>query len=127
MHKNSLKNLTYRFPKSHEPWNKGIKGIHLHQDTEFKKGRKDDIHPEWKGSGASQAAIHAWVKRWKGSPIDCEKCGIKGKFMQWANIDHKYRRVLDDFISMCAKCHFKYDVEVLKSKRSGNHNKNTIK
>ena len=39
-----------RFEKGHKPWNAGVKGIHLHPDTEFKKGEmvgKD--HYSWKG------------------------------------------------------------------------------
>ena len=39
----------------------------------------------------------------------CGKSGLKGRQIQWANIDHKYRRVLDDYIHMCAKCHGEYD------------------
>lgn len=92
------------------PWNKGLKGIHLSPDTEFKRGRRDDKHPEWKGEFASYSAVHHWVKRWKGKPIKCEHCGKK-KECQWANIDHNYRRNLDDFISLCVKCHSTYDKE----------------
>lgn len=36
--------------------------------------------------------------------------GINKKQMyHWANIDHKYRRLLDDYISMCVSCHRQYD------------------
>ena len=31
--------------------------------------------------------------------------------IHWANIDHKYRRNLDDWIGLCAKCHRRYDIE----------------
>lgn len=38
------------FPKGHEPWNKGLKGIHLSPSSEFKKGEiAMDKHPSWKG------------------------------------------------------------------------------
>ena len=59
-------------------------------------------------------AIHDWVIRWKGRPETCEVCGktgLKGRWIHWANIDHKYRRVLDDYIRMCSKCHGQYDLE----------------
>ena len=39
-----------KFKKGNVPWNAGLKGIHLHPDTEFKKGEmvgKD--HHCWKG------------------------------------------------------------------------------
>jgi hypothetical protein len=103
-----------------EVWNKGLKGIHLSPNTEFKKGRKDDKMYNWKGDSVSYSGVHHWVKRWKGKPTKCEVCGLssnKAK-LQWSNIDHKYKRVLDDYIGMCPKCHYKYDVEVLKSNRS---------
>lgn len=105
-------------------WNKGLKGIHLNPETEFKRGRKDEQHPEWKGDDAGYIAIHSWVSRWKGRPDTCEKCGksgLGGRFIQWANIDHKYNRVLDDYIRMCAKCHYAYDVTILNSKRGKHH------
>ena len=67
---------------------------------------------EWKGEEAGYVPIHVWVQRWKGKPGTCEKCGrtgLSGKMIHWANIDHKYRRVLDDYIRLCAKCHYAYD------------------
>ena len=112
MNPNSLKNLTYRFPKGSTPWNKGKKGIHLSPDTEFKKGRKDERHPGWKGEEVGYHGLHKWVSRWKGLPSLCDNCGTtQAKRFDWANIDHKYRRVLDDYIRLCAKCHFAHDVK----------------
>lgn len=112
MNLNSLKNLTFKLPKGHIPWNKGLKGIHLSSKSEFKLGRKDAKHPEWKGENASYYAKHAWVARWKGKPNLCEHCGTTtAKRFHWANIDNKYRRVLEDYIRLCAKCHFAYDVK----------------
>ena len=34
------------FAKGHTPWNKGLKGIHLSKETEFKKGIKSINHKE---------------------------------------------------------------------------------
>ena len=102
----------YNFKKGHKPWNKNLKGIHLSPKTEFKKGRKDEKHPEWKGEDASYVAIHQWIVRWKGRPDMCEMCGksgLRGKNIHWANIDHKYKRILDDYIRLCASCHYQYD------------------
>jgi hypothetical protein len=71
----------------------------------------------WKETGVSYVGLHAWVRRWKGQALYCENCGREGKKgnggkwnVQWANIDHKYRRVLDDFIGLCQSCHMAYDV-----------------
>ena len=81
----------------------------------FKKGHKLNIGEasgNWKGENAKYRAIHQWVSKWKGSPTTCEKCGrtnLTKQQIHWANIDHRYRRVLDDYIRLCAKCHKKYD------------------
>lgn len=58
------------------------------------------------------ATIHQWVVRWRGRPAKCEHCGKDGlteRKIHWANIDHKYRRNLNDYIRLCAKCHKNYD------------------
>ena len=40
-----------KFKKGNIPWNKGLKGIHLHEPREFKKGSKHvgKSHPSWRG------------------------------------------------------------------------------
>lgn len=64
----------------------------------------------WKGEGASYIGIHQWVYRWKGKPSKCENCGTEtATRYEWANIDHKYRRVLEDYIRLCKRCHVEYD------------------
>ena len=71
-------------------------------------------HYKWIGDKVSYRDIHLWVSRWKGKPDICEMCGrsgLKGRFIVWANIDHKYRRILDDFIRLCSRCHSQYDRE----------------
>lgn len=91
------------------------KGQHSSPKTEFKKGKKQGKgkdNPNWKGEKVSYSGIHAWVRRWKGQPKVCENCGkggLVGKKIHWANIDHKYKRVLDDYIRMCTSCHQLYD------------------
>ena len=67
-------------------------------------------NPAWKGNQVSYRALHHWIKRWKGSPSMCEVCcsPLKKKY-EWANKDHKYSRVLDDYIRLCTSCHRKYD------------------
>jgi len=106
-----------RFAK--EPvWNKGLKGFG--KEFGFQKGHKindNDKSYEWKGEKASYRAKHHWIEKHKGKPKKCEHCGkigekIKGRWnVDWANIDHKYRRVLADYIGLCKKCHGKYDKE----------------
>jgi len=71
-----------------------------------------DRNKSWKGDFASYDAMHKWVKRQKGKPKKCEVCGsIKKKKYEWANIDHSYKRNVDDYIRMCTSCHRRYDIE----------------
>lgn len=80
-------------------WNKGLK---VPQQT----GEK---HALWKGTEVSYSALHHWISRHKGKALNCSECGLKeGKF-EWANVDGKYKRVLEDYVSMCKPCHRKYD------------------
>lgn len=74
---------------------------------------KGEKHGNWKGHKVKSGALHDWVRRWKGKPQECEHCKAtcKEKRLTWANIDHKYRRNLRDFIPLCYKCHQKYDIK----------------
>lgn len=66
----------------------------------------------WKGDNIGYRAKHLWVIKWKGKPKKCENCGTEdARKYEWANIDHSYRRILDDYIRMCTSCHRKYDME----------------
>lgn len=60
-------------------------------------------------SSANYSAIHKWIRSHFGKPETCLYCETKGKRMHWANIDHKYSRNRNDWISLCAKCHSWFD------------------
>lgn len=79
-------------------------------------GKRDAEASNWKGDSAGYQAIHVWVASKKGKPTKCEKCGVTDlkkrngyRGIEWANVDHKYRRVIDDYIALCNKCHTNYD------------------
>lgn len=40
-----------------------------------------------------------------------EEKNLNPRQYQWANKDHKYRRVLEDYMRLCASCHQKYDIK----------------
>lgn len=84
----------------------------------FGKNRKDITgknHYLWKGNKVGYWGVHHWIERWKGKPKKCDNCGTeKAKKYEWANVDHKYKRVLEDYIRMCTKCHRKYDYAMKK-------------
>ena len=78
-----------------------------------------DVHYRWQGERANYRVVHGWVTRKLGKPLFCESCGntnLKPRQYNWANVDHQYRRKLDEYIRLCAKCHVQYDRE--------NNNKN---
>jgi hypothetical protein len=91
------------FKKGMTPWNKGKECLAV----------KGESNHHWKGDNAGYVSIHMWVSRWKGRPKLCDVCGsTQEKKYEWANIDHRYKRVLDDYIRMCTRCHRKYDKEM---------------
>ncbi len=62
----------------------------------------------WKGDNVSLNELHKWVRRWKSKTGVCSNCGQK-RYTEWANIDGKYRRKLEDYIELCAPCHRRKD------------------
>ena len=91
------------FKNGHQSWNKGM-------EWEEKQGENNC---NWKGDDVGKVALHLWVTRYKGKPKICEHCKAtcKERKLNWANKDHTYKRVLDDFISLCVSCHRKYDIK----------------
>ena len=91
------------------------------KEFRFKKGHipsknrimpKGNNHHLWKGNKVGYRGLHYWLRRIKGIPVKCNNCGKERttpKSIQWANINHKYLRDPNDYISLCAKCHKIYD------------------
>lgn len=78
-----------------------------------KKGRRTgEAHHLWKGGDVGYGALHRWVTTHKGRPAECEHCGtLTAKRYEWANVDHMYRRTLDDWLRLCTSCHRTYDYQ----------------
>lgn len=75
-------------------------------------GLSQEKSPVWKGDKVGYYTLHIWVRKYKGSPDTCEHCGRQSKshrMIQWANVDHKYRRKLEDYMALCVPCHRKHD------------------
>ena len=72
--------------------------------------RVGDRHPLWAGDDASYSTVHNWLARWFTKAGACEECGAEGK-TGWSNVDHKYRRVREDYRELCPSCHWHYDQE----------------
>jgi len=79
--------------KGHQPWN---------------TGKFMAEAPNWKGDKVTYSGLHAWVRKSRGQPLWCMKCGSCTK-VEWANISHEYKRDLLDWMELCHKCHLQYD------------------
>lgn len=78
---------------------------------------QEEASPHWKGDDVGYIGLHNWVRKWKGKADHCEMCGNdEPRMYHWANIDNEYRRVLEDYISMCVPCHRKHDYAMSKNK-----------
>lgn len=98
---------------------KGIKGFqkgHQINIGRWANGRSEEVKRKISlgntKPNAKKEAMHLWVIKHKGSPKKCEDCGRTDKMhYDWSNIDHKYRRVLEDYTRRCRSCHRKFDIK----------------
>ena len=88
---------------------KGVKEI-ISQKNKI-RFKNPENHPSWLGNNVGYRGLHLWINKVRGKATKCSHCGKIGTSHQihWANISKKYKRVLSDWISLCAKCHKKYD------------------
>ena len=96
-------------------------GVYIRKKPIWNKGKKypqitGNKNHMWKGSKVGYHSLHDWVIRNLGIPKECSDCGAGTTFdtigrrkIHWANKSHKYKRLLNDWISLCIKCHRKYD------------------
>jgi len=98
--------------KGRSPWNKGLKGFRAGEKRPY-MSIKGEAHWSYKGEDIQYSPLHQWVRKELGKAYKCSHCGKigYGRQMHWANIDHSYKRNLSNWISLCAKCHGKYDTE----------------
>lgn len=101
------------FKKGYTPWNKGMKCPWVSERNKANNpGKSGAKHHNWQGDFTSYRSMHRWVVRHKGQPTKCEHClkdGLTGHQIHWANISGQYKRDVDDYIRLCAKCHKAFD------------------
>lgn len=76
------------------------------------KGKIGNKNGMWKGNKVSYRPLHSWVERMLGKSDKCEICnknGLKGHSIHWANKSHNYKRDINDWLRLCVKCHKQYD------------------
>lgn len=56
--------------------------------------------------------IHKWVEKQLGKPDKCSNCGKieYGKRIHWANKSKEYRKEISDWVRLCVKCHYEFDI-----------------
>jgi hypothetical protein len=59
--------------------------------------------------------LHNWVRRKKGKPTICEHCNKTDGRIEWANKSHLYKKKIEDWISLCKKCHYQYDKDIVSA------------
>lgn len=89
---------------------KGMLGKKHTEETKYKMSqeKKGIKNINWKNENVGYGSLHSWVRREKGEPEACSLCG-SNKYVEWANISGEYKRDIDDFMALCAKCHRAYD------------------
>lgn len=71
-----------------------------------------EMNVNWKGNKVSYGGIHDYIRNKYGSPQICEHCKAKNlgsRKHHWANISGEYKRDRNDWLRLCAKCHFNFD------------------
>ena len=85
----------------------------------WKLGLVGEQDPNWKGEEATYNAKHRWIHKHWVKTEHCEMCkqytpappNTRLKFgTQWANISGEYKRIREDWMELCPKCHRNYDL-----------------
>lgn len=61
-------------------------------------------NPNWKGDQVGYMALHDWVRKYKVKSSTCDNCG-SNQYLEWANVSRTYQRNINDWKTLCAKCH----------------------
>lgn len=73
--------------------------------THIKRGAQIST---WKGDEVGYIAIHNWAHLHVKLKDSCELCGSK-EILEMANRSQQYKRELDDWQTLCKKCHVTKD------------------
>lgn len=105
-------------PEHKKAISKSLLGRKLSKSHRLNIGKKSaGLKPARWVKNPTYTAIHHWVYRLFGFPPKCEQCGFKSTSnhkIHWANISGTYKRMRDDWMRLCAKCHRHYDLNRLK-------------
>ena len=118
-------NLTHRWAKGNEPWNKGkgrktipcghcgtMISVLESQGTKYCSKACSNLGIRVPDDEVTNyMTIHSRVRERFGTPSECEHCGTTDspKF-EWANLTGKYLLDREDWMRLCCKCHRRYDL-----------------
>ena len=86
--------------------------------TEYKKTLLRDRTSQWKGNNVGKGGLHYRVRKIRGLANKCENrekqiltfpCNSDSQRYEWANVSHKYKIDIYDFMQLCRSCHNRYD------------------
>lgn len=111
------------FKKGHAI-NLGRKRAPFSSETRIKMGKskEGEKNVNWKGEDAGYNSKHTWVSGHFGKPTTCEFCNKKnltGHQIHWANVSGMYRRLREDWVRLCVKCHWVFDGRRIINKKYG--------
>ena len=89
------------------------RGRNRKRDPEKKKYKYYEVkYKAWTGSHDEYRNIHRWVESKLGKPNMCANCkidGLSGRRIHWANVSRKYKKDIEDWVRLCARCHKLFD------------------
>lgn len=96
----------YSLHKHDEPWNKGTKGL-----VKKNSGSFGHVGSKWNGTLSEYKYLHYWISKYLGKSNICTQCKNEyiGNKMHWANISGEYKKDPNDWIRLCARCHYNFD------------------
>ena len=72
------------------------------------EAQKDEKSAQWKGDQVGYHGLHTWVYKKLGKAKICNECSSTTN-VEWSNISHSYKRNINDWQQLCAKCHRSFD------------------
>jgi hypothetical protein len=96
---------------------KKMKGLAIYLEKYYSNGREGENSPRWKAVVTIKSA-HRWAAKTMAQPETCvccgaRKCPVCGKagIVHKCNIDHKYRKKIEEWFWACNQCHRDIDIK----------------
>src|ERR1035437_3058690 len=92
-------------PQSKETKEKQIKSWTIEKKLKARKQKLGKNNTSWSGDDVGYGGVHLWICNKLGKPNYCEICKkTRKKMYHWANKKHTYKRIIKDYMRLCASC-----------------------